>query len=115
MMLIGYASKKLQKICTEEKAARKALSQDSAARMFRKLQDFAAFNNLAEIPFRAPPLHFHPLTEDRSGEFAIKIHGLDRICFYPVGEFVTDEDGNIDLATVTQVEVNFIGNYHDYG
>lgn len=114
-MLIGYASQKLQKICTVEKAAKKALSQDSAARIFRKLEDLEAFNNLAEIPFLAPPLHFHPLTEDRSGQFAIKIHGLDRICFHPVGDFATDDDGNIVLTSVTQVEVDFVGNYHDYG
>ena len=53
-MLIGYSSKKLKKICTVEKAAKKALSQESAARIFRKLEDLAAFNNLAEIPHRAP-------------------------------------------------------------
>ena len=114
-MLIGYASKKLQKICTEEKAARKALPQESAARIFTRLEELAAFNNLDEIPFRAPPLDFHPLTENRAGEFAVKIHGLDRVCFYPVGEFTTDGEGDVDLASVTEVEVCYVGNYHNYG
>lgn len=115
MILIGYASKKLEKICTEEKAARKALSQHSASRIVRKLEDLAAFNDLGEIPFRAPPLDFHPLTDNRSGEFAIKIHSLDRICFRPVGDFTSDEDGNIGLTSVKAVEIVFVGNYHDYG
>ena len=114
-MLIGYSSKKLEKICTVEKAARKALSPDTAKRIFRKLEDLAAFNNLAEIPHRAPPLDFHPLTGDRSGQFAIKIHCLDRICFHPVGDFTTNEDGSVVLASVTEVEVNFVGDYHKYG
>ena len=114
-MLIGYSSKRLKKICTAEKAAKKALSSDSAKRISRKLEDLAAFNNLAEIPHRAPPLDFHPLTGDRSGEFAIKIHGLDRICFHPVGDYTTQPDGSVVLASVTEVEINFVGNYHNYG
>ncbi len=115
MMLIGYASKKLQKICTKEKDAKKALSEDAAARIFDRIQDLAAFNNLGEIPYRAPPLDFHPLTGDRAGDFAIKIHGLDRVCFRPAGDFERDENGNALLASVTAVEINFVGNYHSYG
>ncbi len=115
MMLIGYASRKLQKICTQEKDAKKALSAVSTARIFDRLQDLAAFNNLAEIPHRAPPLDFHPLTGDRAGDFAVKIHGLDRICFRPVGEYSTDDDGSVILASVTEVDINFVGNYHNYG
>ena len=114
-MLIGYASKKLEKICEIEKAAKKALPAASASRIFRKLEALAAFNNLAEIPFRAPPLDFHPLTGDRAGSYSIKIHRLDRICFHPVGDFITLEDGSADLASVTEVEVNFVGDYHSYG
>ena len=114
-MLIGYASTKLQKICTLEKDAKKALSAHSADRIFDRLWDLAAFNNLSEIPFRAPPLDFHPLTENRSGEFAIKIHGLDRICFRPTGNFTLDDAGELILASVTEVEITFVGNYHTYG
>lgn len=114
-MLIGYASRKLQKICTREKDARKALSENSAARISDRLQDLAAFNNLSEIPHGAPPLGFHPLTGDRSGDFAIKIYSLDRVCFCPVGQYSKDDDGNVILASVTEVEINFVGNYHNYG
>ncbi|MBL8811230.1 MAG: hypothetical protein JNM43_13725 [Planctomycetaceae bacterium] len=114
-MLIGYASKKLQKICTRTKDAKKALSAHSADRLFDRLSDLAAFNNLGEIRFRAPPLDFHPLTENRSGEFAIKIHELDRICFRPTGNFARDAVGESVLATVTEVEITFVGDYHNYG
>ena len=114
-MLIGYSSRKLQKICTSGKAARKSLSQESAARITRRMEDLAAFDKLAEIPFRAPPMDFHALSEDRAGEFAVKIHGLDRICFRPAGDFTLNETGNIDLSTVTEIEIVFVGNYHNYG
>ena len=49
MMLIGYGSKKLQKICTLTKDSKKALSAHSADRIFDRLSDLAAFNNLSEI------------------------------------------------------------------
>ncbi|MFO0975420.1 MAG: hypothetical protein U0996_03435 [Planctomycetaceae bacterium] len=114
-MLIGYASKKLQKICTRTKDARKELPAHSADRIFDRLSDLAAFSNLGEIPFRAPPLDFHPLTENRSGEFAIKIHELDRICFRPAGNFAVDDAGELILASVTEVVITFVGNYHTYG
>ena len=115
MMLIGYASTKLQKICTKSKDARKALSQDSADALPDRLQDLAAFDNLGQIPIRHAPLHFHPLREDLSGEFAINLKGLDRVVFKPVGDFQTTEDGGILLSSVTSVEVTFVGNYHNYG
>lgn len=115
MMLIGYASTKLQKICTQTKDARKALSQDSADALPDRLQDLAAFGNLGLIPIRHPPLHFHPLREDLSGEFAINLKGLDRVVFKPVGEFQMAESGSVLLSSVTSVEVTFVGNYHNYG
>lgn len=74
-MRIGYANTKLQKICTKHKEALKALSQESADVLLRRLQDLAAFDHLGQIPLRQTPLHFHPLREDRSGEYVIKLKG----------------------------------------
>lgn len=112
MILIGYASPKLQKACTNPKEARKALPLESADRVIRRLTELAAFNNLGEIPFRAPPLHFHLLGQDAKGVYAIKLHGGDGILFRPSGEFKTLPDGSADLSTVTAVTIEFIGNYH---
>ena len=114
-MLIGYSSTKLQKICTKSKDARKVLSQESADALPDRLQDLAAFDHLGLIPIRHPPLHFHPLREDRSGEYAINLKGLDRVVFKPVGEFRTTDDGCVLLSLVTSIEITFVGNYHNYG
>lgn len=113
-MLIGYASTKLEKICTKRKDALKALSQESADVLFRRLEDLAAFNSLAEIPIRQTPLHFHPLREDRSGEYVIKLKGGDGVVFRPVDDFEKDDDGAPILASVTKIEVILVGNYHSY-
>lgn len=112
MILIGYASAKLQKICTQEKQARKALERKSADLVTQRLTQLAAFENLGQIPYRATPLHFHPLREDCSGKYVVKLHGADGIVFCPAGEFSTLDDGSPDLSTVVAIEIEFIGNYH---
>ena len=114
-MLIGYASKKLQKICTQRKPALKTLSQESADVLPRRLEDLAAFDNLAQIPFRQPPLHFHPLRENWSGGFVIKLRGGDGVVFEPTGVFTKNEDGAPVLETVTEIEITFVGDYHKNG
>ena len=111
-MLIGYASTKLEKICTKRKEALKALPQESAEVLPRRLEDLAAFKTLEEIPIRQTPLHFHPLREDRTGEYVIKLKGGDGVVFRPVGDFETNEDGAPILASVTKIEVVKVGNYH---
>ena len=111
-MLIGYASTKLEKVCTKRKETLKALSQESAEVLPRRLEDLEAFNNLGQIPIRQTPLHFHPLREDRSGESVIKLKGGDGIVFRPTGDFDKSEDGTPILASVTKIEVVSVGNYH---
>lgn len=112
MILIGFTSAKWQKICTKQKDARKALSQQSADLVIRRLGELAAFGNLGQIQLLAPPLHLHPLREDASGAFVIKLHGGDGIVFRPDGDFSSNDDGSPNLSTVTQVTVEFVGNYH---
>jgi hypothetical protein len=112
MIQIGYTSARLERICTKQKDARKALSHQSADLVTRRLTQLSAFENLGQIPFRSSPLHFHPLREDASGTFVIKLHAGDGIVFRPVGEFSSNEDGSPNLATVNRVEIEFVGNYH---
>lgn len=114
MIRIGYASARLQKICTQQRDARKALSQQSASLVVQRLTQLTAFKDLGQIPVKAPPLHFHPLREDRSGAFVIKLHAGDGIVFRPTGDFETCEDGSPKLSTVSEVEIAFVGNYHNY-
>lgn len=111
-MLIGYSTKRLQKICTKRKEARKALSRESADVLSRRLEDLAAFGDLSQVPFRHTPLHFHPLRENRSGEFVIKLRGGDGVVFSPAGAFRRQDDGTPVLASVAAIEIKSVGNYH---
>lgn len=112
-MLIGYANAKLQKICEQKKAARKHLRRIDPEVLFQRIGQLVAFNNLAQIPFQAPPLHFHPVRANLAGKYAVTVKGLMRIVFRPTGEFKTLSDGTPDLSTVTEIEVVAVEDYHD--
>ena len=110
-ILIGYASVKLEKICLDARAARKSLSEKVGALLPQRLSELAAFASLAAIPPGAP-LHFHPLSENLTGHFAISIDKKHRIVFRPAGNFEMLTEGMPDLATVTSVIIAGIGDYH---
>ena len=113
-MKIGYASKKLHKACTQEKDAKKHLSGSNVKpkHLFQRLAELAAFENLGQVPFQEPPLHFHPLRGDRAGEYAVTIRDLWRITFTPAGEFERKPDGSALEESVTEIVVRFTGDYH---
>lgn len=112
-LLIGYASAKLAKLCTQTKEARKRLPQRAADALPGVLLDLGSFENLGEIPFNATPHHFHPLTGDRAGEYAVRIDAKVRLVFRPDGDYDRDDDGTPRLGTVTAVVVTYVGDYHD--
>ncbi len=112
-MLIGYANAKLQKICEQKKAAKKHLRGIDPKVLFQRISQLEAFNNLAQIPFQAPPLHFHPLTANRAGKWGVTIKRLMRIVLQPAGDFETLTDGTPDLSTVTEIEIVAVEDYHD--
>jgi plasmid maintenance system killer protein len=108
---IGYENKQLEKICTKTKVARKALPQDVADLLLQRLFELSAFASLGDIPSGAP-LHFHPLKEDLAGHFAVSVGAKYRIVFVPDGDFELLEDETPDLATVTEIVVTYVGDYH---
>jgi plasmid maintenance system killer protein len=111
-ILIGYASNKVAKVCLEAKAARKSLPQNVATLLPQRLAEIAAFASLAAIPPGAP-LHFHALSENWTGHYAVSIDKRFRIVFRPAGKFDTPTEGMPDLATVTEIIVASVENYHD--
>lgn len=111
-MLIGYASKKLQKICEEARTARKALPQDAAALLPQRLGQLAAFRCLEDVP-EATPFFRHRLTANLAGYYSVRIDKKFRIIFNPVCEFDVLPDGTPDLKTVTAIEIASVENYHD--
>jgi len=112
-MKIGYKNGRLKKTCTQKKAAIKCLPGDiPPSLLFQRLGELAAFENLDQIPFQEPPLHFHPLREGEVGKFAVTIRSLWRIVFEPAGEFALQEDGTAKESTVTEIIIHSVKDYH---
>jgi len=112
-MKVGYRNRRIQKIGTQRKAAIKHLPNDIPPDLlFQRLSELAAFENLDEIPFQEPPLHFHPLREDMAGQFAVTLRALWRIVIEPAGNFESREDGTAREITVTEITVLSVGDYH---
>lgn len=111
-MKIGYASGKLEKICTVKRMASKEYDQAVVVRLFQHLGLLAAYNHLGEIGHRTSPLGFHPLSANYAGCFAIKVTGKLRVVFKPAGSVTYLNANDVDLNSVTEVEVVAIEDYH---
>jgi proteic killer suppression protein len=111
-MLIGYSSMKLAKICEEQKSARKALPKEVAELLPQRLGQLAAFRCLKDVP-RGTPMHCHPLRENLKGQYAVRLDKKYRIVFRPAGEFELLPDETPDPATVVEIEITALEDYHD--
>ena len=100
----------MRSLCEQQGVALKALGKPSARKLCTRLADIAAAANVRELIAGRP----HPLKGDRSGQFALDLHGGVRLVFEPANDPVPHHDeGGVDWAQVTQVRIIFKGDYHD--
>jgi len=110
-MEITYANSRIEKICTDEKRARKELGQIGAETLAERLHQLRIAVNLEELRFR--PGKWHELIGDRWGQLAVSLRGLERLIFEPDHDFrPTKADGGLDWAAVTAVRILEITDYH---
>jgi len=109
-MELSFANHGLKQLCEQEREARRQLGADCSKRLRTRLADLAAAHCVVELVAGRP----HPLKGDRAGQFAVDLSGGSRLVFTPDHEPVpTSADGGIDWASVTKVNIVYIGNYHD--
>lgn len=94
IMYIGYSDKKVQKICENEKEARKKLGNDVALKMFQRIQWLAKAPNLDFFNTTYKFLRIHKLSGEYNNMYALDINKQYRLIFYPC-----DQEGNIDLES----------------
>jgi len=59
------------------------------------------------------PGKFHPLSANRSGQFALHLWGQFRLIFVPDHDPIpTTDDGGIDQAHVTRISITEVVDYH---
>lgn len=108
-MDISFASKKLEKLCSDSREAMRVLGADSARKLRARLADLQAADTVSELVAGRP----HPLIGKRAGQFALDLAGGQRLVFQPLRAGAARATAAVDWKRVTAVEIVFIGDYHD--
>lgn len=109
-MKISFRTEKLKKICESEKKMIKNFGPVAAEKLKNRLEDLMSASNVSELIAGKP----HPLKGDRSDEYAVTIFQGLRMTFNSANDPVPfDQNNKIDWRCVTEVCINFIGDYHD--
>ena len=108
-MRITYASKKIQRLCEQEKHQRKELGEKRAKRLKTRLNELRAVENVSQLQLGRP----HALTEDRAGQYSVDLDGPMRLLFEPTDQPPpTLPSGGIDWQQVSSVRLLEIGDTH---
>jgi len=110
-MRIVYKTKKLEKSLTDEKELIRKYGQ-RAKKIKQRRKELEAAENLF-IFSKIPQARLHPYSGDRSGEWSVDILKNWRLFIEisqnPIPVF---EDGSIDLAKVTTIEIISVEDPH---
>ena len=110
-MDISYANSRIQKICTDDKIAKKELGSEGAKVLKKRLEQMRDADNLDELRFVSGD--WHELVGDRKGQLACSLRGLNRLVFTPANDpRPIKPDGGLDWSKVTAVINIEIIDYH---
>lgn len=104
-MEVSYASKKLEKILTNERMIKKQYTA-FYKKIINRMSEIRAANNLDEIPHIPPPRR-HKLEGDYNDCWGIDVSKNFRIILRPVGNW--DET---DLKTINKIQILSVEDYH---
>lgn len=111
-MLIYFRTKKLQKVCSEQREMQKQLGQTMARKLQQRMAELKAAEALSDISHLPPP-RCHELTGNRAGQFSVDLEHPYRLLFIPADDPIPyREDEGIDLALVTEIEIIDIEDTH---
>ncbi len=109
-MDIFFADHRLERLCFEERTAKRRLGSKGARKLRTRLAELEAATRISDLVAGRP----HPLKYDQAGKFAVDIDGGRRLVFVPAHDPVPrGDDNSVAWAEVTAVRIVFIGDYHD--
>jgi proteic killer suppression protein len=109
---ISFKTKKLQRICSQEKEMLKHLGANRSKKLKQRLMELFAADTLADISYLPPPL-CHELTGKEAGQFSVDLDHPYRLLFIPAENHVPErEDGGIDREQVSAIEIIEIKDTH---
>jgi plasmid maintenance system killer protein len=111
-MEVSFATRKMQKACSSDKAMRRRWGAALAQRLQQRLAELAAAGSLADLS-RLPPARCHELTGDRAGQLSVDLTHPYRLLFAPDNDPIPrKDDGGLDWTKVTKVVVLEICDTH---
>ena len=109
-MEIRFKDKKIQELCQKKAVAVRKLGDPCARKLRTRLQDLESARTVRELPPIGNP---HPLTGDRSGEFAIDLAGGWRLVFTAANDpRPALPGGTTDWTKVTIIRIEEVVDYH---
>ena len=112
-MDIIFGNSKLEKQCKSETSAKRKWGPDVGLKVLKRLEDILDSDNLGVL-MKVPQAGCHPLTENRAGQWALKVGAKERLIFEPADDPVpTRENGTINIEEVTLVRILEVVDYHD--
>lgn len=94
-MDITYKSKKLEKICTDARAAEKAYGREMAIKIHQRIDEISAADSV-EMMIRFHIGRCHPLSQNRKGQYAVDLIHPYRLVFEKNGD-------EIQLANIIEI------------
>lgn len=110
-MKVGFSSNRLKRQLSDAAEIKRSFGVN-AKRVAQRMAELNAAPNLKVLQ-QIPAANCHPLTGDRSGEWALDISARHRMIFVIDHDPVpVDEDGVVDCKCVTAIRIEEITNYH---
>lgn len=111
-MDIIFADRKLENYANDFSLAKRKLGNIQAKLLHKRLNDFHDAENFSVL-FDLPG-HHHPLTENRSGQWACSLEQPSRLIYKPIipAELAEAEE-QINLTQLVEVSVIEITDYHE--
>ena len=111
-MEINFRTRRLGRIFGSERLLRREYGDLLARTIRRSLNVLESAENLTEVS-TLPPFRRHLLSGDRAGQYAIDLVHPFRLIFEPNHDPIPLlEDGGIDTANITAVEIIEVVDYH---
>ncbi len=111
-MKIYFKTKKLAKICSNEKESVKAVGDKNSRRLLQRMMELKAADTLDDIS-NLPPARCHELSGNRKRQFSVDINRNYRLLFISANDPVPEkDDGGLDKNRITEVEIIEIDDTH---
>ena len=111
-MDIVFRTRKLQRMCSEEREMARELGPKMTAKLRRRLMEMRGADTLADLS-HLPPMRCHEESHNRAGQFSVDLEHPMRLIFVPANDPAPRRpDGGIDREKVTAVEIIEITDPH---